>query len=155
MHGAHAQARCNTAPAAGSFGLDDQVPLLPLLHNQCLLVTDGDVMQVTGDLWLDGLYLRMRSSVRFATPQLLLVRGGDNATAASAAAVERRGGVLWMTYCTVQGEQSSRFGGIVGLQAFGNVHTHGAAHPPRGPFHRGFVPGLHGPHFAQLWLSNR
>eukprot|EP00892_Ulva_mutabilis_P004976 jgi/Ulvmu1/2850/UM145_0005.1 len=76
--------KCTTAPAGGTFGLDAAVPLLPLLQQQCLLVTDGDVMQVLGDLWLDGLYLRMRST-------------GE----------QRRGGG----------------GGIVGLQALGNVHA--------------------------------
>lgn len=125
------------------------MPLLPLLHNQCLLVTDGDVMQVTGDLWLDGLYLRMRSTVRFPRPQLLLVRGQENATAdstASGASDDRQGGVLWMSYCTVQGEQWNRFGGIMGLQAFGNVHAHGAALPaarsPSIPFSRSVSPYL-------------
>lgn len=136
MHGVHAQARCHTAPAAGSFGLDENVPLRPLGPQQCLLVTDGDVMQVQGDLWLDGLYLRMRNTVRFPTPQLLLVRGppggADNGSAAGRPAGAGGGnggggggGMLWMSFCTVQGEQWSGSGGITGLQTFGNVHAQG------------------------------
>lgn len=35
-----------------------QPPLLPRLPGQCLLVTNGTLLQQTGELWLHSLYIR-------------------------------------------------------------------------------------------------
>ena len=39
-------------------------PLRDLLPGQCLLLADGNLMWVEGQLWLDGLYVRLTSPPR-------------------------------------------------------------------------------------------
>ena len=68
-------------------------PLRELLPGQCLLLADDNSMLVGGQLWLDGLYVRLTSPRDGKFSRFLL--STDNA-------------VLWMTGVTLQGNGSGK-----------------------------------------------
>jgi hypothetical protein len=73
-------------------------PLKPLRSGQCLLVTDGDLFNIAaGSIWLDSLYIRLKSTERDAYPSLVNVE---------------ELGLVWMTGVTMQGDGESECRGL-------------------------------------------
>eukprot|EP00892_Ulva_mutabilis_P011349 jgi/Ulvmu1/8587/UM045_0030.1 len=106
---------CSTVVDASQFQLDDGAALRPLAEGQCLIVSDGDMLQISqGRLWIDNLYVRVQRTDRNTAPTLLSI-----ATA---------GGQLWLTRSTLQGDGSiETFQGSTGLATgtAGKVYAQG------------------------------
>jgi hypothetical protein len=52
--------------------LGEQAPLRPRLKNQCLILTDMNLVRIQyGPMWLDNLYVRLLRSDRAAEPKLI------------------------------------------------------------------------------------
>lgn len=67
------QGNCSEAPPQSLLNrLGGLVSLRPLRAQQCIIVTDMDLLRVQyGPLWLDNLYVRLRRSSRDERPQLI------------------------------------------------------------------------------------
>jgi hypothetical protein len=120
------QGNCTGAPpSAASLGLSG-APLLPLLPYQCLLVADAQLLGMDSQLWLDGLYVRYRS-----TGRLMVGHRGTSGfwrTAGYYSFIKIHNlGSLWMTAVTLQGDGDGIFDcESCGLLTLGKVYAEGA-----------------------------
>jgi hypothetical protein len=103
------QGNCSSDTSSLNLSAPD---LLSLKAGQCVLLTDGSLMQLEGSLWLDNLYIRYLKTSRGYAEALLVCYGKDCN--------------LWLTSITLQGAlaQHPHTGGV--LVEGGQLYAEGA-----------------------------
>jgi hypothetical protein len=91
------QGNCSSDTSSLNLSAPD---LLSLKAGQCVLLTDGSLMQLENSLWLDNLYIRYSKTSRGYADALLVCYGKDCN--------------LWLTSVTLQGALAKHpfFGGV-------------------------------------------